>query len=123
MVRYEVNAYDFHSGLKEIHWHIRKSWNHGIVYDGEKMTARVQMVGPSQITRNCCCNCTRLRRGHVHLINNKYLGELHKRFWVINLAISSSTPSLDIVLSIQFCLYFACLSLLIHFHDICSLLW
>jgi len=69
MVRYEVNAYDFQSGLKEIHWQIRKSWNHGIVYDGEKMTARVQKVSPSNITSNHCCHSTRFRRGPVLPIN------------------------------------------------------
>ncbi|KAK2145663.1 hypothetical protein NP493_3886g00000 [Ridgeia piscesae] len=53
---YEVNAYDFQSGLKEIHWQIRKSWNHGIVYDGEKMTARVQKQTPSDcFAPRCYC--------------------------------------------------------------------
>ena len=93
MVRYEVNAYDFQSGLKEIHWYIRKSWNQGIVYVGEKMTARVQKVGPSHITRNHCFHSTIFRRGHVHPINNTYLGGLKTRVWVISVAISSTTPS------------------------------
>ena len=80
MVRYEVNAYDFQSGLKEIHWHIRKSWNHGSVYVGEKLTARVQKVGPSHITRNHFFHGTIFRREHVHPINNTYLRGLKKLF-------------------------------------------
>ena len=115
MVRYEINAYDFQSGLKEIHWHIRKSWNHGTLYVGEKMTVRVQKVRPSHIAHTHCFHSTIFRRGHVHPITDTYLGGVKKRCWVIYLAISSPTPSFlpsflpsfmmllrDIVLSIEF---------------------
>ena len=45
-IRYDVDAYDFQSGVKEIRWQIRNSREHGKVYDAGILTARSHMVCP-----------------------------------------------------------------------------
>ena len=116
MVRYEVNAYDFQSGLKEINWYIRKSGKDGIVYDGDKMTARIQKVGPSHITRISACHGTRYRRGHVHPINNKYLWGLKRKFlgYLFGYLLPSFHHGVTTIYSAQYLVLLFCMSLFVN---------